>query len=85
MTREAIGEALRLIFQGIETLKTAFPNRAFAIDGRLVGDVGEVIAALEYDVSGEREKSHLSTGGGITPARSRRHGHVEHVAADARR
>lgn len=50
MPRQAINEALRLIFQGIERLKTAFPNRAFTIDGRLVGDVGEVIAALEYDV-----------------------------------
>jgi hypothetical protein len=50
MTRPAITEALRLIFQGIAQLKGAFPNRAFTIDGRLVGDVGEVIAALEYDV-----------------------------------
>jgi hypothetical protein len=51
MTRVAISEALRLIFQGIQNLKSAFPNRAFTIDGRLVGDVGEVIAALEYDVT----------------------------------
>jgi hypothetical protein len=50
MTRDAIAEGLRLIFQGIENLKEAFPNREFTIDGRLVGDVGEVIAALEYDV-----------------------------------
>lgn len=38
------------MFQGITHLKEAFPDRAFTIDGRLVGDVGEVIAALEYDV-----------------------------------
>lgn len=50
MKRAAISEALRLIFLAIESLKEAFPNRAFTIDGRLVGDVGEVIAALEYDV-----------------------------------
>jgi hypothetical protein len=50
MKRAVISEALRLIFQAIEKLKEAFPNRAFTIDGRLVGDVGEVIAALEYDV-----------------------------------
>ncbi len=50
MKQVAISEALRLIFQGIEQLKETFPNRAFTIDGRLVGDVGEVIAALEYDV-----------------------------------
>lgn len=40
-----------MIFEGIAQLKTAFPNRAFTIDGRLVGDVGEVIAALEYDLT----------------------------------
>ncbi len=48
--RRAITEALALIFQGISRLKETFRNREFTIDGRLVGDVGEVIAALEYDV-----------------------------------
>lgn len=50
MTRAAITGGLRLVFQGINSLKQAFPNRAFTIDGRLVGDIGEVLAALEYDV-----------------------------------
>src|SRR3954468_13493448 len=50
MTRSTINEALRLIFQGIDQLTEAFPNRAFTIDGRLVGDIGEVIAELEYDI-----------------------------------
>jgi hypothetical protein len=49
-THQAIVEALTLIFGGIERLKQAFPNRQFTIDGRLVGDIGEIIAALEYDV-----------------------------------
>ena len=49
MTRAAITDALRLIFQ-VKQLEKAFPNRAFTIDGRLVGDIGEVIAALEYDL-----------------------------------
>src|SRR6266542_2895798 len=48
--RRAITEALALIFEGIARLKQTFRNRAFTIDGRLVGDIGEVIAALEYDV-----------------------------------
>lgn len=51
MSRAAITDALRLIFQGIKHLETTFPNRAFTIDGRLVGDIGEVIAALEYDLA----------------------------------
>lgn len=42
-----MNEGLRLIFQGIDRLTKAFPNRKFTIDGRLVGDVGEVIAELE--------------------------------------
>jgi hypothetical protein len=48
---KAISEALALIFQGIERLKAAYPTRKFTIDGRLVGDIGEVIAELEYDVT----------------------------------
>jgi hypothetical protein len=49
--RESITEGLALIFKGIDRLREAFPHRAFTIDGRLVGDIGEVIAALEYDVT----------------------------------
>ena len=48
---KALTEGLALIFQGIERLTLAFPNRKFTIDGRLVGDVGEVIAELEYDIT----------------------------------
>ena len=48
---QALTEGLALVFQGIERLSLAFPNRRFTIDGRLVGDIGEVIAELEYDVN----------------------------------
>ena len=48
---EAISNALRHIFRGIDDLKEAFHDkRAFTIDGRLVGDIGEVLAELEYDL-----------------------------------
>jgi len=47
----SIAEALRLISEGIQHLKRAFPNRKFTIDGRLVGDIREIITALEYDVN----------------------------------
>ena len=55
--RRALKEGLALVFQGIEHLKAEFPSRKFTIDGRLVGDVGEVIAALEYDI--ELDKGYL--------------------------
>jgi hypothetical protein len=34
MKHDAINAALRLIFQAIQQLKDAFPNRGFTIDGR---------------------------------------------------
>jgi hypothetical protein len=48
--RLALTEGLALVFRGIERLSNAFPNRRFTIDGRLVGDIGEVLAELEYDI-----------------------------------
>ncbi len=48
--KNKIAEALRLIFNGISSLKGVFPKKEFTIDGRLVGDIGEVLAALEYDI-----------------------------------
>ncbi len=48
--RQAIKDALALIFQGIAHLKERFPGREFTIDGRLVSDIGEVIAALVCDI-----------------------------------
>lgn len=42
--------ALFLIFKGIELLHRKYPNREFTIDGRLVGDIGEILAAENYDI-----------------------------------
>ncbi|MBK8246859.1 MAG: hypothetical protein IPK85_05605 [Gemmatimonadetes bacterium] len=50
MSHSEIAAALQDIFAGIERLTKTFPHRAFTIDGRLVGDVGEVIGAMEYDL-----------------------------------
>ncbi|MBC8737178.1 hypothetical protein F6X40_10195 [Paraburkholderia sp. UCT31] len=50
MSHASIRTALAKIFQGIRELRLAFPNRSFTIDGLLVGHIGEVIAALEYDL-----------------------------------
>ena len=49
--QETIEEALASIFRGIERLREVFPSRRFTIDGRLVGDIGEVLAELEYDLT----------------------------------
>lgn len=49
--QEALNKGLALIFSGIEHLKQAYPHRNFTIDGRLVGDIGEVIAGLDYAIT----------------------------------
>lgn len=49
--RDRIVEALASIFHGIELLQQSFSNRQFTIDGRLVGDIGEIIAAAEFDIT----------------------------------
>jgi hypothetical protein len=51
LSRQKIEEALAHIFRGIGILQTEFANRRFTIDGRLVGDIGEIIAATEFDVT----------------------------------
>lgn len=51
MSGERVREALEHIFRGIGILQTEFVNRRFTIDGRLVGDIGEIIAAAEFDVT----------------------------------
>lgn len=50
MSRQTIKEALAHIFRGISILQAEFTNRRFTIDGRLVGDIGEIIAATEFDI-----------------------------------
>jgi hypothetical protein len=47
---KVIAKSLESIFSGIDALGEAFPDKKFTIDGRLVGDVGEIIARLHYDI-----------------------------------
>eukprot|EP01034_Spumella_vulgaris_P042972 gene42972-53321_t len=47
-THDHIAQGLSLIFRGIKQLQEAFDHRAFTVDGRLVGDVGEVVAEINY-------------------------------------
>ena len=49
-THDHIAHGLSLIFRGIKQLQEAFDHRAFTVDGRLVGDVGEVVAEINYDL-----------------------------------
>ena len=50
--------ALDAIFLGIELLREGYSNkRSFTIDGRLVGDIGEVIAERDYELELDKDSS----------------------------
>ena len=51
LARDDVAKGLKLILEGIEILQQSFSNRNFTIDGRLVGDIGEIIAAAEFDIT----------------------------------
>ena len=62
--------ALDAIFLGIELLKEGYSNRrSFTIDGRLVGDIGEVIAERDYEL--ELDKDSSAKHEGTTPSGTR--------------
>ena len=45
-----IQTALKHVFAGIRMLKECHPRRTFPIDGRLVGDIGEIVAERDFQV-----------------------------------
>lgn len=42
--------AIRQLLRVVGQLHAAYPNKRFTLDGRLVGDLGEVLVAEEYDL-----------------------------------
>jgi hypothetical protein len=49
--KAVVVSALAKVFKAIEALREAYPHRAFTIDGRLVGDLGEILAEIWYDIT----------------------------------
>jgi len=64
MSNPSIKNALDKIFAGIEELKKVFKDdgKSFTIDGRLVGDIGEVLVARDYDVTLYKEQKETHDG-----------------------
>jgi hypothetical protein len=52
MTEETITipEAVKQLLQVVQSLREAFPKKRFTLDGRLVGDLGEILAEQQYDL-----------------------------------
>jgi hypothetical protein len=47
---EALSAAIRKMFETQKELQGAFPKRLFTPDGRMMGDIGEAIGEIEYQV-----------------------------------
>lgn len=45
-----IASAIQKISEAIADLQQVYPERKFTMDGRLVGDFGEILAKLMYDI-----------------------------------
>ncbi|MDM3885998.1 hypothetical protein QSV36_10350 [Pseudomonas sp. BCRC 81390] len=46
-----IKNALKDLFSAVSMLQEAYPGKPFTPDGRLVGDIGEVVASLAYNLT----------------------------------
>ena len=45
-----IPDAVNQMLQIVEQLQSAYPKKRFTLDGRLVGDLGEILVEGAYDV-----------------------------------
>ena len=44
-------ENLKRLFEIVDDLQRAYPSKKFTLDGRLVGDIGEILVQENYDVT----------------------------------
>ncbi|OGF62205.1 hypothetical protein A2926_00090 [Candidatus Giovannonibacteria bacterium RIFCSPLOWO2_01_FULL_44_40] len=48
-------EAIKDLYSSVAKLRAVFPGKPFTPDGRIVGDIGEAIAALKFNVVLDRK------------------------------
>ena len=46
-----IHEAVKQLLKIVEALHTAYPKKRFTLDGRLVGDLGEILVENHYEIN----------------------------------
>jgi len=49
--RISVPQAISELLDVVRRLQASYPNRRFTLDGRLVGDLGEVLAASAYEIT----------------------------------
>ena len=50
LNRSAIAKAVSDLLKIVNRLQQEYPHRRFTLDGRLVGDIGEILAEQFYDI-----------------------------------
>jgi hypothetical protein len=50
MSRITIPDAVREMLAIVKRLEASYPHKKFTLDGRLVGDIGEILAEEAYDL-----------------------------------
>ena len=56
---DQLKEAIKDLYLSVDRLHDSFPRRQFTPDGRMIGDIGEAIASLEFNVIiDEKSKKH---------------------------
>jgi hypothetical protein len=58
-TPRDIGDSIRRLYIARNELRNAFPELAFTLDGKLIGDIGEAIAIADYGLIKLKEGSKL--------------------------
>lgn len=48
--QKQIADAIQQLLDIVQDLRKLYPSKRFTLDGRLVGDLGEVIAEIAYDI-----------------------------------
>jgi hypothetical protein len=59
---KAISKSITMLLQIVDELQQAHPAKKFTLDGRLIGDIGEILTEEYYDVSLYEGMSHHHDG-----------------------
>ena len=63
MDKDKFDQLIKQIYSAVDGLRKMFPNRRFTPDGRMVGDIGEVIGEYYYGIELHKSSTHKGSDG----------------------
>ena len=63
MNKDKFDELIKQIYSAVDGLREMFPNKRFTPDGRMVGDIGEVIGQYYYGIELHKTATHKGSDG----------------------